>query len=101
MMFVVLLRFAENKASAQALMEGHNEWLSRGFADGVFILAGSIRPGAGGAIIARGVPVEELRLRVEADPFVAEGVVNPEIIEISPGQADDRLGFLLDESQAS
>ena len=99
-MFVVLLRFAENKASASILMEGHNEWLSRGFDDGVFVLAGSIQPASGGAIIARGVSAEELRLRVGADPFVTEGVVSVEVIEIAPGRVDERLAFLLDESEA-
>lgn len=98
-MFVVLLRFAENKTSAPALMERHNEWLSQGFADGVFVLAGSIRPAAGGAIIAHGIEEEELRLRVDADPFVAEGVVNAEVIEVAPGRVDERLAFLLDESK--
>lgn len=98
-MFVVLLRFAENKASAPALMQGHNEWLSRGFADGVFVLAGSIQPAAGGAIIAHDIEAEELRVRVDADPFVAEGVVSAEVIEITPGKVDERLGFLLDESK--
>jgi hypothetical protein len=32
---------------------------------------------------------------VDADPFVAEGVVTAEILEISPSQADARLDFLL------
>lgn len=99
-MFVVLLRFGENKASAHTLMQGHNEWLSRGFADGVFVLAGSIQPASGGAIIAHGIEAQELRVRVDADPFVAEGVVSAEVIEIAPGKVDERLGFLLDESKA-
>jgi hypothetical protein len=29
------------------------------------------------------------------DPFVAEGVVSAEILEIAPGRADERLKFLL------
>ncbi len=100
-MFVVLLRFAENRASAPVLMQGHNEWLSHGFEDGVFVLAGSIQSAAGGAILAHGVTADELRARVETDPFVAEGVVSAEVIEIAPGKVDDRLVFLLDESKAS
>lgn len=101
MLFVVLLRFAENAASAPALMHAHNEWLARGFEDGVFVLAGSIQPAEGGAIIAHGVSADELRLRVGADPFVGEGVVSTEIIEIAPGRADERLSLLLGQSEAS
>jgi hypothetical protein len=33
--------------------------------------------------------------RVSAGPFVTEDVVSPEIIEIAPGMAEDRLKFLL------
>jgi hypothetical protein len=32
---------------------------------------------------------------VNADPFVAEGVVSAEILEITPSRADARLDFLL------
>lgn len=95
-MFMVLLRFAENKSAAPDFMAGHNEWLARGFADGVFVLAGSIAPAAGGAILAHGVTADEVRRRVDEDPFVAEGVVRAEIIEIVPGKTDDRLAFLAD-----
>lgn len=30
-MFIVLLRFSDNKSHASAFMEGHNEWIRRGF----------------------------------------------------------------------
>lgn len=94
-MFVVLLKFSANKAKAGALMEGHNAWLKQGFADGVFLLAGSIKPGLGGAILAHGVAMDELQQRVNADPFVAEDVVRAEIVEIAPSKADARLNFMV------
>jgi hypothetical protein len=31
---------------------------------------------------------------MQADPFVVEGVVIPDIIEIAPGRTDSRLAFL-------
>lgn len=93
-MFVVLLKFSDNKDQAGQHMEGHKTWLSQGFADGVFLLAGSLQPGAGGGILAHGVDRETLERRVAADPFVAEGVVNPEIHEIAPARTDDRVAFL-------
>lgn len=92
-MFVVLLKFSANKAKAGQFMEGHNAWLRQGFADGVFLLAGSIKPGLGGAILAHGVAAEVLQQRVNADPFVAEDVVRAEIIEIAPSKMDQRLNF--------
>ncbi|MGQ4877237.1 YciI family protein [Billgrantia sp. LNSP4103-1] len=94
-MHLVLLRFSDNKSEAGRFMEGHKQWLERGFDEGVFLVSGSIQPKLGGAILAHDVSLEELQRRVDEDPFVAEGVVSAEIIEVAPNKADERLAFLL------
>ena len=94
-MFVILLKFSDNKAEAGAHMDGHNQWLKSGFDDGVFLLAGSIKPGLGGAILAHNSTPDALEARVNDDPFVAQNVVSADIIEIAPAKADQRLEFLL------
>lgn len=94
-MFVVLLKFSENKSRAAELMDGHNEWIQKGFNDGVFLLVGSLQPGLGGSIIAHNSSVTDLQERVNSDPFVAESVVTAEILEIEAKKADDRLSFLV------
>jgi uncharacterized protein YciI len=95
-MFVVLLKFADNKAQAGHLMDGHRDWLKCGFDDGVFLVAGSLQPNLGGAIVADNTTLADLQGRVNGDPFVAENVVTAEILEITPAIADERLKFLLD-----
>jgi uncharacterized protein YciI len=94
-MFVVLLRFAENRDAVGRHMDGHQEWIRRGLDDGVFLLVGSIQPDLGGAVLAHNTSLAELEGRVNGDPFVAEDIVSAEIVEIAPGMADERLGFLL------
>ncbi len=94
-MFVVLLKFSGNKAQASQFMEGHKAWIKRGFDDGVFLLAGSLLPGSGGAILAHNASLSELQGRVNNDPFVAKNVVTAEILDIAPSKADERLAFLL------
>lgn len=94
-MFIVLLKFSNNKSQANQLMSGHKEWIQRGFADGVFLVVGSLQPNQGGAILANNTTLEGLRNRVNDDPFVVENIVTAEILEISPNQADERLKFLL------
>ena len=98
-MFVVMLKFSDNKAQAGSYMSGHNEWLKRGFDDGVFLLSGSIQPGLGGAVLADNTSLSDLQDRVNDDPFVMKNIVLAEIVEIAPGQADERLAFLLTVSQ--
>lgn len=97
--FIVLLTFAAapapgNGEAAHRLMADHNAWLAQGFGEGVFLLAGSMRPAEGGAILAHGVSRDEIEARVMADPFVAGGVVTPRIIEVAPARSDARLAFL-------
>lgn len=94
-MFIVLLRFSAQKHRARELMEEHNRWIARGLEDGVFLVVGSLRPEGGGGILAHGISAEDLRARVDADPFVAHDVVRPEIIELAPSKAAEPLRFLL------
>lgn len=94
-MFIVLLKFSGNKDQASQFMEGHKEWIKRGFDDGVFLLVGSLQPNLGGGIVAHGASLADLQQRVNDDPFVAENVVSAEILEIEPSKADERLKFLL------
>lgn len=95
-MFVVTLRFSDNKSELGQFMEGHNEWLRRGFDDGVFLLAGSLQPNLGGGIVAHNTSLSNLQDRVKDDPFVANNVVTADILEITPSKTDERLEFLLD-----
>ncbi len=94
-MFIILLKFSENKGKAGEFMEGHNEWIKRGFEDGVFLLVGSLQPGQGGSVIAHNTSLTKLQARVNEDPFVIENVVTADILEIDPKKADDRLSFLV------
>ena len=94
-MFVVLLKFAGNKGKAGQFMERHKAWLQRGFDDGIFLLSGSLQPSLGGALMAHNSSMPDLQERVNSDPFVVEGVVSAEILEISPSRVDDRLKSLL------
>lgn len=94
-LFVVLLKFSANKGQAGQFMEAHKLWVKRGFDDGVFLLAGSLEPNLGGAIVAHQTSQPALLDRVNADPFVAENVVTADIVEIEPAKADARLQFLL------
>ena len=93
-MYVVLLKFAENRAKAPDLMDGHNAWIREGFEAGVFLATGSLQPNAGGGILAHNMTREALDARIAADPFVAEGVVTADVLEITPARTDPRLDFL-------
>ncbi len=94
-MFIVLLKFSDNKGQDSQFMEGHNEWVKRGFDDNIFLLAGSLQPNLGGGIVAHNTSQQDLQSRVNDDPFVVKNIVSAEILEITPSKADERLKFLL------
>jgi len=94
-MFIVLLKFSNNKAQAGQFMDGHNEWIKQGLDEEVFLMVGSLQPGLGGMVMAHNTTLADLKLRVDADPFVTEDVVVAEILEITPSKVDQRLEFLL------
>ena len=45
----------------------------------------------GGAILAHNTSLDDLKSRTNDDPFVAQGVVSAEILEIAPSTADERV----------
>jgi uncharacterized protein YciI len=93
-MFIVLLKFSGDRGGAGPLMEGHKQWIKRGFEEGVFLLVGNLQPNLGGGIVAHNTSLADLQSRVNADPFVAQNVVSAEILEITPSRADERLKFI-------
>lgn len=94
-MFMVFLRFSDNRAEAKRHIQGHNEWLAHGFDEGVFLLSGSLQPTLGGGILAHNTSRAELERRVASDPFVVQNVVRAEIFELTPSKTDPRLDFML------
>jgi uncharacterized protein YciI len=95
-MFVVFLKFADNRDQAGEHLDAHKAWIKKGVDDGVFLIAGSLQPQLGGAVIAHNTSADGLTARVNEDPFVIEGVVSAEVMEITPAIADERMKFLVD-----
>ena len=94
-MFIVTLRFSDNKAQAGQYMESHNSWIKQGFDDGIFLVLCSLQPNLGGGIMAHNTSLADLQSKVNEDPFVAANIVTAEIIEIAASKTVDQLGFLL------
>jgi uncharacterized protein YciI len=99
MLYVVLLKFSDNRDQVSQHLDGHKAWIKQGFDDAMFLVAGSLQPQLGGAIVAHNTTADDLARRVDEDPFVAEKVVTAEILEIAPAIACEQLQFLL-ENQA-
>ncbi|WP_298213226.1 YciI family protein [Acidovorax sp.] len=95
-MHIVFLKFGPNRSQAAQWMAAHNQWIQSGIDDGVFLMAGSLESAQGGAILAAKTTKEELASRVQQDPFVAHGVVVPEIISVTPSRTVEGFARLID-----
>ena len=95
-MFIILLKFSDNKPQAGQYMAGHKSWLQAGFDDGVFLASGSLQPNQGGGIIAHNTSLPELEGRMKKDPFVEHNIVTAQITELDISKTDQRLAFLLE-----
>lgn len=93
-MYITFLTFAENRGAAAAAVAAHNDWISKGFADGIFLCVGSLAQGAGGVVLAHGESLAAHQARIAADPFVEQGIVRAEIHEVDPKRTAAALDFL-------
>ena len=94
-MFMVFLRFTENRDRLRDFLDEHKAWLNQGYDEGVFLLSGSLQENGGGVVLAHNVSLAELQARVNEDPFVLEQIADVEILEVTPSKVDERLKFLL------
>ena len=94
-MFCIFLKFSSNKSQAAAHMAEHKRWIDQGFEDGIFLVTGGLAGNQGGMVLAYNTTREALEMRVALDPFVAEKVVEAEIVEMTPHRTEERLQFLL------
>jgi uncharacterized protein YciI len=94
-MFIVLLKFSDQRSRAAEWMQAHQAWLQKGFDEGVFLASGSLAEKQGGCILAQGADLNGLQHRLADDPFVAHGVVRAEVIEAGISKAHPALAGLL------
>ena len=95
-MFIVLLKFADQRSRAAEWMPAHKAWLQKGFDDGVFLASGSLADSQGGCILAHGTDLSSLQQRLADDPFVAHGVVGTEVIQATLSKAHAALAGVLE-----
>jgi len=94
-MFIVFLKFSENKSLASDYMEDHKKWIKKGLEDNVFLIVGSLQPNLGGGIIASSSSYSEIESRIKEDPFVEKNIVQYEIYEITPSMANEKFKSFL------
>lgn len=97
-MFIVLLKFSDQRARATEWMQAHQAWLQQGFDEGVFLASGSLAEKRGGCILAHRTDLPSLQNRLADDPFVAHGVVRAEVLEASMSKAHPTVAGLLGTS---
>lgn len=91
---LILLDYVAPLEQVDARMKAHVAWLTRGFEQGVFVVAGRQDPRTGGVILARGRRAEAEALAA-SDPFVREGVAEARVIAFNASFAAPAFAALL------
>lgn len=100
-MYIIFLKFGQNRAQAGQWMAGHGQWIQQGIDDGVFLVAGSLDDAQGGAILAVSVDKGALMARVQQDPFVVHSVVVAEVQAIAPSRMAPGMAELLEHATST
>ena len=91
---LILLEYVGALDAVDAQMKHHVAWLEKGFAEGVFLIAGRQDPRIGGVILARGRKTEAEALAA-TDPFVTSGVATARVIAFNASFAVPEIAALL------
>ncbi len=91
---LILLEYVRPLEEVDALMEAHVAFLQRGFAEGVFLVAGRREPRTGGVILCRGI-AEDIEALAQADPFVTGEVAVAEVVEFRASFANEAIAGLV------
>jgi uncharacterized protein YciI len=82
---VLVVRHLVDYEKVRVHSPGHVDYLNRYQAAGIFLASGQADVhGDGGAILARGIPREEIEAIIRDDPYLREGVSSYQIITIRP-----------------
>ena len=91
---VIILRYVVPIEEIDRHMADHVAWLTRGYAEGVFLASGRQVPRTGGVILTRGHK-REVEALVATDPFVASGAAVADVIEFTASMAASGFTALL------
>jgi len=91
---VIVLRYIVPIEEVDRRMADHVAWLTRGYAEGIFLASGRQVPRIGGIILTRGHK-REVEALAATDPFVSSGAAAAEVIEFTASMAATGFTALL------
>lgn len=90
----ILIDYGPSIEAVDAQLKDHVAWLEKGFAEGVFLVAGRQDPRTGGVIVASGRKAEAEALAA-TDPFITSGVATARVIQFNASFAAPEIAALL------
>ncbi|WP_337270036.1 YciI family protein [Oryzifoliimicrobium ureilyticus] len=80
-MLIISLTYLKSTEEADRFMQGHMEWVKRGYLEKGFIASGRKVPRTGGVILAKGNK-EDIQAYLDIDPFATEGIASYDVVEV-------------------
>lgn len=96
-LFIVDLTYQVPLEAVEPHMQGHMEFIERGYAEGLFLASGRKVPRTGGTILARATSREALEAFLDLDPFKRHAVASFTVTELAVGRWVPELNGLFGE----
>jgi len=91
---LIALRYVVPLEEVDRHMAAHIAWVTKGYAEGIFLVSGRQVPRTGGMILTRGHK-PEVEALAATDPFVSSGAAVAEVTEFTASMAADGFTALL------
>ena len=94
-MFIISLNYIKTISEIEELIDAHNDFLNKYYAEKKFLMSGRKNPRTGGIIISQNTTKEELDDIIKEDPFYKHRASEYEITEFLPTKFNPDLQTIL------
>ncbi|AQX07277.1 YciI family protein [Elizabethkingia ursingii] len=95
-MFIISLNYIKAISEIEPLIDAHNDFLNKYYAEKKFLISGRKNPRTGGIIIAQNATIEEVKEIIKEDPFHKHQLAEYEITEFLPTKFNAELQNVLE-----
>ncbi|WP_407484262.1 YciI family protein [Elizabethkingia meningoseptica] len=95
-MFIIALNYIKTISEIEELINAHNDFLNKYYAENKFLMSGRKNPRTGGVIIVQNTTKEELDDIIKEDPFYKHQAAAYEITEFLPTKLHPDIETILE-----
>ncbi len=97
-MVIILLSYKKEIFEVEKIIESHNEFLNKYYAENKVIFSGRKNPRTGGIIVLRNVNKDEAMEIIKQDPFYQNEIADYDVTEVIPTKYDENFAYFIEKN---